>query len=160
MTPPDSTHFRSVLARFATGVTVVTSRTADGRGCGLTVNAFMSVSLDPMLVLVSLARDSVTADAITNTRGFAVNVLPAGAGAIAERFSEIHRTIRFRGVETRTDSTGSPVLVSALAWLDCQVHAIHHAGDHLLILGAPQALGARDGDPLVFFGGGYRELAP
>jgi flavin reductase (DIM6/NTAB) family NADH-FMN oxidoreductase RutF len=160
MTLLDSTHFRSVLARFATGVTVVTSQTSDGHGCGLTVNAFTSVSLDPHLVLVALARDSVTAEAIARTGAFAVNVLPAGAETTAVRFSEARRTVRFSGVETRDEVTGSPVLVSALAWLDCEVHEMHEAGDHVLILGAPRALGAREGEPLVFFSGRYRELAP
>lgn len=158
--PPDPRHFRSVMSRFATGVTVVTAPTADGRGCGLTVNAFTSVSLDPLLILVSLATTSATCQAIGEGRVFAVNVLARDDAELATRFSRARRAVRFRGLDVRTEATGSPVLARALAWLDCRVHEIHAAGDHALVLGEPLAAGWREGDPLIFFQGDFRSVAP
>lgn len=151
---------RSVMSRFATGVTVVTARTTDGRGCGLTVNAFTSVSLDPPLVLVSLARDSATRDAILEAGAFAVNVLAAEDRDLAARFSRGRRAVRFRGLETRSERTGSPILAVTLAWLDCAVYETHEAGDHTLVLGEPLAAGANAGSPLVFYEGQLRSMDP
>lgn len=158
--PLDSSALRSVMGRFATGVTVVTAREADGRALGLTVNAFQSVSLDPPLVLVSLASRSATRAAILESGAFAVNVLAEEDRELAVRFSRGRRAVRFRGLDTTVSETGSPVLGAALAWLDCEVRATHEAGDHTLVLGEPLAVRAREGRPLVFYESRYRGLAP
>jgi flavin reductase (DIM6/NTAB) family NADH-FMN oxidoreductase RutF len=159
--PPDARSYRAVLSRFATGVTVVTAPSPGGHGCGLTVNAFTSVSLDPLLLLVCLSVRSESYEAIVRGQAFAVNVLAEGDRELALRFSAERRAVRFRGVDVRTEATGSPVLNRALAWIDCTVHAVHRAGDHALILGEPVALGASDDDdPLVFYRSAYRKLAP
>jgi flavin reductase (DIM6/NTAB) family NADH-FMN oxidoreductase RutF len=156
----DPRQFRSVMSRFATGVTVVTAQDGEGRACGLTVNAFTSVSLDPSLVLVSLSTGSATRDAILETGTFAVNVLAVEDHELATRFSRGRRAVRFRGLGTRTEVTGSPILVGALAWLDCRLHQVHEAGDHTLVLGEPVAAGDRPGEPLIFFEGTLRGLRP
>ncbi len=148
------------MGHFATGVAVVTSRTSEGDPCGATANAVASVSLEPPLVLVCLATSSVTHGCVLENGVFAINVLDAGAGALARRFSRGRRATRFEGLELDEQASGSPVLADALAWLDCRIEAIHPAGDHAIVVGRVLACDARAGDPLVFFRSGFREVAP
>ncbi len=157
--PLDDSLLRAVLGRFATGVTVVTARDDEGRALGLTVNAFLSVSLDPPLVLVSLSAASATRAAILETGAFAVNVLAEDDEALAVRFSRGRRAVRFRGIDASEARTGSPVLARALAWLDCEVRTSFEAGDHTLVLGEPLETRAREGRPLLFYESRFREVA-
>jgi 3-hydroxy-9,10-secoandrosta-1,3,5(10)-triene-9,17-dione monooxygenase reductase component len=144
------------MGHFATGVAVVTSRSPDGRACGLTVNALASVSLDPPLILVCLAVTSATHDAVLESGSFAVNVLDESGADLAERFSRGRRASRFRALELHEEVTGAPVLDRALAWLDCRVHAVHEAGDHSIVVGRVQDCGVREGRvPLLFYRGRF-----
>ena len=155
---PDERHFRTVIGHFATGVTVVTSRRADGRPCGLTANSVASVSLDPLLVLVCLDRAAVSHGCIIEGGAFAVSILSSGDEAIARRFAEGEREDRFEGVAWHEAVTGSPVLERALAWVDCRVTEVHEGGDHSIVVGEVVACDARGGEPLVFYRGEYRRI--
>ena len=157
---PDTIRFRHAMGRFATGVTIVTSRRADGEPCGLTVNSFASVSLDPLLVLVCLDDRSVTHGCVLERRSFSVSVLPAGAGDLARRFSSGARGDRFEGLAVREEVTGNPVLELAVAWFDCRVHDVHPAGDHAIVVGRVLDFDRRDGRPLLFLDGRYQGSEP
>ncbi len=154
----DSARLRDALRTFTTGVTVVTS--AGDEPCGLTVNAFTSVSLVPPLVLVCLAAASSGSRTVVRNRVFAVNVLSADQEWLSRRFASPTRPrgrAAFRDVPHRAGSTGAPILEGVACWLDCRLAAIHVAGDHVVAIG--EVLGF-DGDasrePLVFHGGRYR----
>lgn len=158
MTVSDA-EFRAVLGRFPTGVTVVA--TCEGQApVGLTVNAFASISLDPPLVMISIDKHSHLHDAIPQARIFAVSMLTTEQQELSKRFAGQtgDRTDRFRGVNWRTEATGAPILSDALAWVDCRVEAIYDGGDHSIILGRVEALGATNDDPLLYYRGRYGRI--
>ena len=156
---PDELQYRHVMAHFATGVTVVTSRSPDGRPCGLTANSVASVSLKPLLVLVCVDREAASHACIVEGGAFAVSILDHRHEQIARRFSIGHWSARFDEIPHRIETTGSPVLQDALAWLDCRVESVYQAGDHSIVVGEVVACDAREGDPLVFFRGEYRGMS-
>jgi 3-hydroxy-9,10-secoandrosta-1,3,5(10)-triene-9,17-dione monooxygenase reductase component len=155
----DSRDFRDTLGTFPTGVAVVTATGPHGPA-GLTTNAFSSLSLDPPLVLVCFDRGSRTLAVVRESRRFAVNVLRAGQQDLAALFAgKAPHPEKFAAV-THTADHGVPVLDDALAWLVCDLEALHPGGDHEIGVGAVTALGrGEDAAPLVFFGGAYRDLA-
>jgi 3-hydroxy-9,10-secoandrosta-1,3,5(10)-triene-9,17-dione monooxygenase reductase component len=148
--------FRDVLGRFATGITVVTA-VSGGQPVGMTCQSFMSVSLDPPLVLFSPAKTSRAWPAIQRSGRFCVNFLAADQEPLSA-------TMASRGVDkfadlgwTATPETGSPLLEGALGYVDCTIHAVHETGDHYVVIGRVQDLDAtRDGEPLLFYRGEYR----
>jgi flavin reductase (DIM6/NTAB) family NADH-FMN oxidoreductase RutF len=146
------------MGHLPTGVTIVTSRKSDGAPCGLTANAVASVSLDPLLVLVCVDRASVTHGCITAGGNFAISVLSSGDEDLARRFAHSDRAGRFDGVELEQAVTGSPILSHALAWVDCRVTQVHQAGDHSIVVGEVLSCDARDGEPLLFFRGGFHGI--
>jgi len=153
---PEQTVFRAVMSRWATGVTVVTTRDAEV-DAGLTVNAFLSVSLSPPSVLVSLQDDVDTLPRLERSRAFAVSVLAADQQAVSERFA---RTVppeeKFRDLAFHRGTTGAALIDGALGALECRVLAITPAFDHRLVLGEVVALEVgRDAPPLLFFRSGY-----
>jgi 3-hydroxy-9,10-secoandrosta-1,3,5(10)-triene-9,17-dione monooxygenase reductase component len=154
----DPRAFRDTLGTFPTGVAVVTA-SGPGGPAGLTTNAFSSLSLDPPLVLVCFDRGSRTLAVVRETRRFAVNVLRSDQQDLARLFAgKAPHPEKFAAV-THTEDHGVPVLDGALAWLVCDLDALHPGGDHEVGIGAVTALG-RDpgGRPLVFHGGEYRSL--
>lgn len=153
----DPQEFRKVMGQFATGVTVVTTRTPDGRPHGLTANAFMSVSLDPPLVLVSIDKKTDTHGYLREAGVFCVNILREDHRHVSERFASKDPQ-KFEGVSHSDKHTGAPVLDDALAWIDCRVVNEFGGGDHTLYLGEVTALEHRGGKPLLFYGGKYRRL--
>jgi 3-hydroxy-9,10-secoandrosta-1,3,5(10)-triene-9,17-dione monooxygenase reductase component len=156
---PDELRFRQVMGHFATGVAVVTSRTPDGRPCGMTANSLASVSLRPLLLLVCVNRQAASHACIVDGGAFAVSILEHGQEALARRFAgREQRSARFDELAHRSEVTGSPVLDGALAWLDCRVTDVHDAGDHSIVVGEVVACDAREGEPLVFFRGAYRRI--
>lgn len=141
-------------------MSVVTSR-AGGNPVGMTVSAFFSVSLLPPMIGVCLDRASATLTAITQSRSFAVNVLSAEQGALSERFAWLGELTRFDGVALLDGpSANSPLLAGAIAHLDCQVDALHGAGDHVLCVGRVLSALSHPGEPLVFHASRYHRLAP
>lgn len=152
----DANEFRRVIGHFATGVAVVTSCRDDGRPVGLTVSAVCSVSLDPMLILVSVGRGSASHEWIERAGFYAVSVLDESRGnGLARRFAGGGQEEKFRGVAWRTMQTGAPVLDDALAWLECRVTAALPGGDHTIFVGQVLGADAREGTPLLYYRGGY-----
>jgi flavin reductase (DIM6/NTAB) family NADH-FMN oxidoreductase RutF len=157
--PVSGDDFRSALARWGSGVAIVTSA-AGGKIHGMTVSAFSSVSLDPPLVLVCADKSSNTLGVIHEGGVFAVNILASGQQELSNKFaSKKDEHLRFEGVAWRTGATGAPILEGALAALDCRVAAAHDAGDHVIYVGRVEAVETTHGEPLVYFGGAYRGLA-
>ena len=148
----DEAAFRAATGQFATGVAVVTTRGP----AGLTTNAFASLSLDPMLVLVCLDLGSRTLAAVREHGRLAVNVLAAGQRELAVRFSgKASHAEKFRDVPWREEA-GVPVLEGTVAWLAGPVRELVPGGDHAIAIAAVGALGAPGGEPLVFHAGEYR----
>jgi 3-hydroxy-9,10-secoandrosta-1,3,5(10)-triene-9,17-dione monooxygenase reductase component len=152
----DSRHFRTVLGHFPTGVTAVTA-IDEGKPVGMAVGSFTSVSLDPPLVAFLPARNSVTWARIRRAGQFCVNILSASqldlCGTMASRSDE-----KFTACSWRQGVTGSPIIDGALAWIECEIDAVHEAGDHDIVVGRVLALEADtegSGTPLLFFRGGY-----
>ncbi|MFC4506412.1 MULTISPECIES: flavin reductase family protein [Streptomyces] len=157
--PVDQGEFRRVLGNFASGVTVVTAPAADGETgpAGFACQSFSSLSLDPPLVAFMVARRSTTWPRIARAGVFCVNVLGADQGALCRAFA-VSGADKFAGVEyDAAPVSGSPRLTGSHAWIDCTIHAVHPGGDHLIVVGRVDALGAADGDdaPLLFHKGRF-----
>lgn len=154
----DPVRFRQLMARWATGVTIVTAREG-GRDRGLTVNAFLSVSLEPPRILVSIATDADALPSIRTSKSFAVSVLSATQRALSQRFaSRIPAEEKFAGVGVHRGVTGAALLDGTLAVFECQVEQEIVAGDHVLVLGRVVGLGTGpDAPPLLFYRSGYGE---
>ena len=152
--------FRRVMGHFATGVTVVASRKADGEPVGLTVNAFTSVSLEPPLILVCLHRDADAHDHLLEAGHFGVSFLTADHGELALKFSMADPDDRFPEVEIEDGPLGSPLILGALGWMECSVRQVHSGGDHSIIVAEVVDCEAGDGDPLLFFGGSLMDCNP
>lgn len=159
----DPGSLRKVLGLFPTGVTVVTAHASTP--CGMTANAFTSVSLDPPSVLVCVNRKAALYRAVVEAGSFAVSVLAADQEDAARYFANHARP---RGAAelgavswTPAPLTGTPVLDGALAWLDCDLTTSYDGGDHEIFLGTVLASGfGAPGGALVFFGGAFRQLHP
>ena len=146
----DQEVFRSVMARFATGVTVVTAD-ADGEPLGFTCQSFVSLSLEPPLVALAPAKASTSWPRMVRAGSFCVNVLAEHQVDVCERFSRSGRD-KFSGVAWRpAPGTGLPVLEGTVAWVACQLELVHDAGDHELVIGRVLDLGTGLGAPLVFY---------
>ena len=154
----DQDEFRSVLGRFATGVTVVTVAGKQGRDYGITVTAFTSLSLEPPLVLVCIDHDASILPAFTSASHFVVNVLAAHQEAIARRFSEPDADQRFEGLGFTRGQTGPAVLEDVLASLECRVVKSAVGGDHTIFIGEVEAASVRQDTPLLYYRGGYTQI--
>lgn len=164
MPPPptvDPERFRRLMGRWATGVSVVTAR-QDGADGGLTVNAFLSVSLDPPRLLVSIANDAEAWPSIHRSGAFAVSLLAADQRGVSQRFaSRVPAAEKFAGIDVHRGTTGAALLDGALVVFECRVDQEIPAGDHTLVLGRVVALEeGPDGSPLLFYRSGYAEAAP
>lgn len=149
--------FRAVLGRFPSGVTVVTTKAADGSDQGMTVSAFSSLSLEPPLVLICVEKTASAHDALTTAKGFVVNVLAARQEQIARRFAIVNID-RFEGVGFTRSSRGYAMLDDVLAVIECDRFSMHDAGDHTVIIGEVEATRAETGTPLLYYRGGYAQL--
>lgn len=157
--PIDADQYRSALGLWATGVTIVTARAGDEIH-GMTASDFAGVSLDPPLVMVCADKTANTLAVIEKGRNMCVNLLAAGQDALSNRFaSKKHEWTRFDGLECGEASTGAPLIPGALASLDCEIVAIHDAGDHVIVVGRVDEVVSGEGAPLLYFDGGYRTLA-
>ena len=155
--PPDL--FRDLLGRFATGVTVLTARAADGRAFGMTANAVASVSLDPPLVLVCVDRTRDMHDVLRAAPRFALSVLAADQEAISRRFAE-DTADRFAGTTVLEGPHGLPLVAGAVAHILCAMRDTVAAGDHTVFVGLVTGGTAFDRRPLVYFRAGYGGFAP
>ncbi|MEP7148682.1 MAG: flavin reductase family protein [Acidobacteriota bacterium] len=155
--PVNPDDFRSALSRFPSGITVVTSRAATGDLHGITVSAFCSVSLNPPLVLACIEKTTGSHVAITDTGLFIVNILAAGQDEMSERFS-LPISDKFEGVRYHAGVSGVPILTDALVMLECRVENTFDGGDHTIFVAAVENVSIKDGEPLVYFHGMYRDL--
>lgn len=150
----DARHLRDALGRFPTGVTIVTTRAADGKPVGLTANSFAAVSLDPPLVVWSINHRSPSLPAFVASGHFAVNVLRATQVELSHRFAA-RRQGRFEGIACADGLGGAPVLAGVLAAFECTVEASLPGGDHVLFVGRVHKVAYDDGEPLIFNAGQY-----
>lgn len=151
----DPAELRRVLGSFATGVTIVTARTAEGVAVGMTANSFNSVSLDPPLVLWSLARQAPSAADFTGASHFAVNVLAAHQHHLSRQFST-PQADKFGGVDCCEGTAGVPLLNGVIARFICRNVKQYDGGDHLIFIGEVERYDRFDGEPLVFHSGYYQ----
>ena len=161
--PPDfdQQYFRSALGRFATGVTIVTTETADGRPWGLTVSSFNAVSLEPPMVLWSLAHTAAALPHFLAAERYVIHVLSAGQLHLAKRFSRGSQEERFLDVPLKRSHGGVPMLADpdTTAWFECHNHARHPAGDHTVFIGQVERCGRHYRQPLVYHAGDF-DLTP
>ncbi|WP_394781106.1 flavin reductase family protein [Undibacterium sp.] len=150
----DSRHFRNALSQFATGVTVITTRLADGSFLGLTASSFNSVSLDPPLVLWSLGNVASSMAAFTGNSHYVVNVLSAEQAHLAEQFASRKKN-RFEGVDFSLSRTGHPILNGVSAWFECHNRSRYPEGDHVIFVGEVEHCEFTPQPPLVFHAGDF-----
>ncbi len=152
---------RKIRGLFVSGVTAVTT-TYEGRLRGVAVSAFSSVSLDPPLVLICVAKETSSQDMIAASGVFAVNVLSDDQEFLSDRFAARAPIVndRFEGVPYHVAVTGAPILEKSLAWYDCRVAATHDGGDHTIFVGRVEAMGFGDPArrPLVYYANRYARL--
>lgn len=153
--------FRKAMGCFATGVTIIT---LDVKGCvhGMTANAFASVSLNPLLVLVCVDHKTRTHAHLHAKKRFGINVLSENQRAISEYYARPDRSREHAekeaGAEFDRTGHGTPMLQGALAYLECRLHSAQDAGDHTIFIAEVEDVVVRKGDPLLFFRGKYREV--
>ena len=159
--PLTATDFRKAMGAFATGVTIITVD-LEGTVHGMTANAFASVSLDPMLVLVCVDHSTRTHAHLHAKKRFGINVLAEEQRAISEYYARAERTHENAEVEAgaRFDRTrhGTPMLYGSLAYLECRLHSAQVAGDHTIFIAEVEDVILREGNPLLFFRAKYRKV--
>jgi flavin reductase (DIM6/NTAB) family NADH-FMN oxidoreductase RutF len=154
----DSDTFRSVLGRFASGVTIVTTCDDDGRDHGMTVSAFCSVSLAPPLVLLCIDHAASMYASLLSHRRFGVSILSSNQEAYSRRFAADPDTGRFDGIAYSRGESGVVLLDDALAHLECDVTDHFDAGDHTVFIAKVERAEPRHGRPLLYYRGGYAQL--
>jgi flavin reductase (DIM6/NTAB) family NADH-FMN oxidoreductase RutF len=162
MDDAERARLREMMGRFATGVTVVAARHGPLLA-GMTANAIASISIDPPLMMASIARKAETHSAIVGSHAFAVSVLSDDQRDLADCFAQpttADKLKRFCDAAWHEAETGSPILEGALAYFDCRLTATHEGGDHAIFIGDIVAAGYRDdAEPLLWYASGYRQLA-
>lgn len=154
----DGPTLRRIAGHFPTGVTIVTTL-HEGRPCGLTVNSFASVSLDPPTVLICLGHTARAYTCVEATGRFAVNVLAEHQEAIARVFADKTIEEKFAGLRHGPSPGGQPLLEGIHAWLDCEVTARHPGGrTHTIFVARVTAVGVGEGQPLLFHLGTYGRI--
>jgi flavin reductase (DIM6/NTAB) family NADH-FMN oxidoreductase RutF len=150
----DDRKFRTAMGKFATGVTVIATE-VEADVHGMTANAFMSVSLDPKLVVVSIGEKAKILNKIKESKIFTVNILAADQQELSMIFAgqlKEHKEVTFDRLD------GKPVLAGAVAQIACEVSAEHVEGDHTLFIGKVTDIHLEDAEPLLFYSGKYRSL--
>lgn len=151
--------FRNALGSFATGVTIATTKDSEGHPVGVTASSFNSVSLDPPLVLWSLAKSSLSREAFCESGHFAVHVLAASQEDLSNRFARSGED-KFSGIEWREGKLGSPVFDQHAALFQCRTKHQYEGGDHIILVGEVIDFEAREEAPLLFHAGSYAERRP
>lgn len=155
--PVDPNEFRHALSRFASGVTVATTKGSDGRPHGLTVSAFCSVSLVPPLVLICIERNAPSHDAFVEAGAFVVNILHETQMEISQQFAT-PAIDKFDRLSSHPGIDDIPVLDDSLANLECRLRYHHDGGDHSIFVGEVETITVSDGVPLIYFQGQYNGL--
>ena len=151
----DPRDFKHTLSRFLSGVTVV-SVSDGGEVYGMTASAFLSVSLEPPLVLVSVGKLAHMHGHVVRAGRFAISILASGQEGYSNHFAG--RPQADLAVPWLSDNFATPVIADALANIDCDLHSAVDAGDHTLFVGLVKKLRYRDGEPLGYYQGRYRDL--
>ena len=163
MPPPiDAIAFRQALGQFATGVTVITAEREAGKVHGMTANSFTSVSLEPLLILVSVDEDARMLPLLKKKKRFGVSVLKVGQEKISEFFAQPEQDESAEealGIAFRWTAAGVPVLANTLMQLSCEVVAAHMSGDHTVFMAEVEGAEIHEGEPLIYFRGNYRRIA-
>ena len=149
--------FRQCLAKFATGVTIVTCADDDGRPYGITANSFSSVSLEPRLLLWNVAKVSNSLQAFLDAEYFAINILSKDQQQLSAHFAKSDHTL-FDTVEILRSDENVPLIPGALACFECRTFDIHDCGDHYIIIGEVVRFEAQEAEPLLFFNGKYAAI--
>ena len=150
----DARALRDPFGAFLTGVTVVTTHNAEGAPIGFTANSFTSVSLDPPLLLVCLAKTSRNYATLTEAKGFGVNILAEGQKDVSNTFARPVED-RFAAVDWKKGPFGSPVFADVAAWFDCAMHELVDAGDHVVLIGRVEGFENSGKTGLGYARGGY-----
>lgn len=162
MNTVDPDRFKQAAGRFASGVTIVTTRNGPHL-YGITCSSFLSLSLNPLLVTVSVNAHSPFLAEVRSSGHFAVSVLAEGQEDVSRYFATRGRGRadgEFPGVATEEVRTGSPVVSGALSWFDARLHALLPGGDHEILIGEVVAAGGSEGEPLLYWAGDYRAIGP
>ncbi len=154
----DPREFRNALGRFATGITVITTVSSEGKIEGMTANSFGALSLDPALVHWCIGKSAPTHDAFKNSKFFAINVLRASQRHLSNNFATPQED-KFCEVDWKPGLGGVPLLENPLAQFECRNVAQHDAGDHTILIGAVDGFSYNDGNPLLFNAGKYAVAA-
>lgn len=155
--PIDAAKFRQIMGGFTTGVAVVTTY-ADGEPHGMTVNSLTAVSLEPLLLLVCLTKNSRTIQAIQKSGRFAVNLLALEQREVSNSFARAGED-HFGGIDVAWTG-GVPLIDGSIGHLVCRVSRIDDGGDHDIVLGDVESGETRAGEPLVFYRGRYGQYLP
>ena len=150
----DAAQFRQALSQFATGVTVITTRLADGGFRGLTASSFNSVSLDPPLVLWSLGNAANSLPIFSGNSHYVINVLSAEQAHLAQRFSKRSEN-PFEGVDYVLSRTGQPILTGVSAWFECHNRSRYPEGDHVIFVGEVEECAFDPQASLIFHAGQF-----
>ena len=154
--PIDDALFKLAMSHFASGVTIVTTE-HEGRAYGMTVALFASLSLHPPLVLVCVEKSVKTHDAIAAARKFGVSILSQQQADISSKFAS-RRDDKFEGIAVTRGALGVPLIGEALTTLECSLRESLPGGDHTIFVGEVTDAQTREGEPLLYFRSGYREM--
>ena len=149
--------FRAALGRFASGVTVVTTKDNTGKLFGITVSAFCSVSLEPPLILVCIEKRTGSHHAFEQSKAFVVNLLHEGQQQTSNHFAS-HSEDKFAEIEYGLGIEDLPLLTDALVNLECRLQHSYEGGDHTIYVGEIERATVNDENPLVYWNGNYREI--
>jgi flavin reductase (DIM6/NTAB) family NADH-FMN oxidoreductase RutF len=153
----DTQELRRVMGHFATGVTVITTKDRDGTPQGLTANAFMSLSLNPPLILISVDKGATCYGCFEPQNGFAVNFLSEEQEQISRRFAT-KGIDKFAGLQWKEGNNGAAILDGVLGYVECKITQCYDGGDHTIVVGEITGVSAAGTRPLLFFKGKYQKL--
>lgn len=148
--------FRTLLGNFVTGVTIITTHGLMNKPCGLTVNSFNSLSLDPPLILWSLSLKSTNKNIFLNCSNYVVHILSSEQTEIANSFAKKNSADRFNNIKTKFSPSGTTMLdMEHKAWIDCKNYKHYEEGDHLIMIGEIQYYNYSNTEPLIFYNGDF-----
>jgi 3-hydroxy-9,10-secoandrosta-1,3,5(10)-triene-9,17-dione monooxygenase reductase component len=150
--------FKLALGRFASGVTVVTTKDSSGELHGLTVSAFTSVSMNPPLILVCILKSTGSYSSFEESKSFVVNILEESQQQISNHFAS-HLDDKFSGQNYELNENRLPILADCLVNLECTLKHSYDGGDHTIFVGEVEKTTVRDGKPLVYSQGKYKEIS-
>jgi flavin reductase (DIM6/NTAB) family NADH-FMN oxidoreductase RutF len=150
--------FKSSLGKFASGVTVVTTKDNDGNLHGLTVSAFCSVSMNPPLILVCILKTTGSYSSFEESKRFVVNILEESQQNISNNFAS-HSDDKFSGQNYELNENGLPILADCLVNLECNLKHSYDGGDHTIFVAEIEKTTVRDGKPLIYSQGKYRQIS-